>query len=1393
MTCTAGLRPVVPSSLVPEVFVSYRRADSRLAAAAVTLELSRVFGADHVFRDAETLVAGRPWSQGLADALEAASVLIALIGPSWLDTPAPDGRGRALDRTDDWVRREIATALDRGIPVIPVLLEDTRRPRADELPEELRRLCPLQTLWLRDRDLQADLDRLIRTVSRHVPTLRRLDAAPGSSAGTPPDIVMTSAWQRLRLEEMVAKAGRRYSPKLHVEVETVQVVEAVGRTEAFTAQWREVLAEFRQARGWTWRAPKELADTFDDALGRGAATFDAADASLQAMITALGGTGTLPLLDEPLSAATAAAIAVNELLREHCRTRDGYYTGYAGSLYSDVQKVLAALYRAQQLTRSSACHAARDKRLVLTGRAGAGKTHLLCDVAGRRIADGRPTLLLLGQDFDDRSLLSQIGELTQVGGPSERVFSTLDAAAQAAGDIGLMMIDALNESKEPERWAAQLRALQAILRRFPHLALVVSCRTEFVDQVVDEVDGVRVEHHGFGEATDMAVARFTEVYGLEPPSFPVLNPEFGNPLYLKLTCEALQTLGATRFRFGTAGLTTVCGAFLEAVNVRLARRARCDYDVRRDLVQRAVRQIALLGRGPYDREAVEKISAAALPGRGWSQSLMRGLISEGVLTDLSTGEIAFGYQRLGDVERALVIAESGLNGVRTWLRAAAEDHWRERGVLGALAVMVPERLAVELADLAVDESGAVSHPVVDSFVESLLLRSPDHVAPRAVEGVDRLLAHPRWRSEVFERLVQVSCIPGHALNAAWLHQRLAAQPLAERDASWSIWLAGQLDDDDAPVRRLIGWAWPGDRSRRGPVSAEVANLAVRLLGWLLVCPDRRLRDRATKAIVSVGERAPLSLATVVADFRGTDDPYVTERLLGSAAAVVLRIDDPAAIRAVADGVVELLTDGWPTHLLIRDFARRVFDAAARHGWSGPTGRPPYGSTWPVATRTVEEIEALVEAGDRSYRSVWSSVTGLGDFGRYVLRTALNHVAADDAHALRRTAECAIFDRVLALGWTPERFSAFDRGRAGGRDGPVERIGKKYQLIALYETLGRITDNLPIAPGWSKETSIPYDHPEQVIWRDVDPTVLVRKPADEQAPTTSWFAPVAAALPDTVVDDYPADMDGVPDPLDLIALADSDGAPWLALMGVHDWKQPLLPEVAALGAPRHQTWLQIHGYLVATEDAGALAEWARGKDWYGQWMPDTVEPHNLLLGAYPDDPRWDAADGEVEWWEAGTGAPPRAQLWQCAAWYGGTGTARDASATEETRGYVPTRRLSDALGLRRGVDFTWPDATGVAVHDPSVATGGASTLVLRRDLVPRLHTAGLTVFWTVLVGKELLQADHDPPDEEYRWISASASYLLVEDGIERIDAVATRCRPGPEVEAALEWTTHPGPA
>ena len=81
---------------------------------------------------------------------------------------------------------------------------------------------------------------------------------------------------------------------------------------------------------------------------------------------------------------------------------DGRHSvGDAGSLYVLMPaRHLRRRNRAGALARSRRHKAAAEKVLLLTGRRGVGKTHLLCDAASRRIEDGLPTILLLGQDFD---------------------------------------------------------------------------------------------------------------------------------------------------------------------------------------------------------------------------------------------------------------------------------------------------------------------------------------------------------------------------------------------------------------------------------------------------------------------------------------------------------------------------------------------------------------------------------------------------------------------------------------------------------------------------------------------------------------------------------------------------------------------------------------------------------------------------------------------------------------------------------------------------------------------------------------------------------------------------------------------------------------------------------
>ncbi len=165
------------------IFISYRRDESRHAAGRLADDLAQAFGAQAIFRDIEGIDPGVDFTRSLERALEACSVMLVLIGPSWLDMRDPHGK-RRLDDPNDWIRQEIATALARDVRVIPVLLEGAAMPSAQDLPDDLDALVRRQALDMSDSRWRGDLQRLIEALEK-VPGLGRLDPPAPSPPPVP--------------------------------------------------------------------------------------------------------------------------------------------------------------------------------------------------------------------------------------------------------------------------------------------------------------------------------------------------------------------------------------------------------------------------------------------------------------------------------------------------------------------------------------------------------------------------------------------------------------------------------------------------------------------------------------------------------------------------------------------------------------------------------------------------------------------------------------------------------------------------------------------------------------------------------------------------------------------------------------------------------------------------------------------------------------------------------------------------------------------------------------------------------------------------------------------------------------------------------------------------------
>src|SRR5262245_29049231 len=165
-TSTTGpLAPVPPrrvhykgARIMARIFLSYRRDDSGGYAGRLYDRFSQHFGHDHLFIDVDNISLGHDFVEVIQNEVRSCDVLIAVIGRQWLTSTDPQGQ-RRLDNPEDFVRLEILTALERRIPVIPVLVGGASMPRATELPDVLQPLARRQALV--GDHFHTDVNRLI--------------------------------------------------------------------------------------------------------------------------------------------------------------------------------------------------------------------------------------------------------------------------------------------------------------------------------------------------------------------------------------------------------------------------------------------------------------------------------------------------------------------------------------------------------------------------------------------------------------------------------------------------------------------------------------------------------------------------------------------------------------------------------------------------------------------------------------------------------------------------------------------------------------------------------------------------------------------------------------------------------------------------------------------------------------------------------------------------------------------------------------------------------------------------------------------------------------------------------------------------------------------------------
>jgi hypothetical protein len=161
-----------------KIFISYRRAETPHEAQRIRLQLEQSFGPQSVFID-RNIPPGKEFDKYLQTELSSCDAIVAVMGRDYFRIKQKPGA--AVPEEPDYVRWEIETALQMGIPVFPILVRRGSMPREADLPEALRAYTKRQALHAIEPVFDAAIDQLIKElrtleiVARHAS-----DAVPES-------------------------------------------------------------------------------------------------------------------------------------------------------------------------------------------------------------------------------------------------------------------------------------------------------------------------------------------------------------------------------------------------------------------------------------------------------------------------------------------------------------------------------------------------------------------------------------------------------------------------------------------------------------------------------------------------------------------------------------------------------------------------------------------------------------------------------------------------------------------------------------------------------------------------------------------------------------------------------------------------------------------------------------------------------------------------------------------------------------------------------------------------------------------------------------------------------------------------------------------------------------
>lgn len=754
--------------------------------------------------------------------------------------------------------------------------------------------------------------------------------------------------------------------------------------------------------------------------------------------------------------------------------------------------------------------------LIIHGDAGIGKSQLLASKMKNLLEEDRAGLLLVaGIYFTADPIHVQIMKNLELDYSFEDLIDILETIGERDNCIVPIFIDALNETWNRQLWKSGLPMIIDKIKESHMVKIILSYRTEYQQSVLPdsllegESDIVTIHHRGFADNSISAVREFLNYYNIPFTPLDYFGYEMSNPLFLTLYCET--------YNGEEVGLPTLYDRMVKYANDNIYRAFREElkskgYTENDDILSPLFMEIA----GWLVSKEEKSISQKDLTQLSfWNEygltavPLVRHLVREHILHEFifeGKNKFFFAFDQMNDYYCAKAVMKKfhskneiceylskNILGIKNGMLHKA---WNIDLFINACALYAEEYREECIDIIAELEDPNDRRQVFSRYIDSFQWRDTRYLP--ATDYFESLLKkYPCSPEALWSMLIGNSVKVFHPLNADFLHNILLRYKLNDRDCLWTIYINKLTQNDEDRIIQLIQMYNKGEELII--TNEKQLELLLTLFGWILTSSNRCLRDHTSKAMIEIMKGHFELCQNILEKFKDVNDPYVIQRLYGVVFGACCKRENGKSLRALAEYVFQTVFNQEKVYpdILLRDYARLIIERFLYEEpkYTGLIDRakiiPPYNS------------DPIPEIGDQHYlekkytgamfwlmKSMRFDGMGMyGDFGRYVFQSALHYFEVDDKEIFNY----AVYYILTELGFSEEYFGTHDI-QCGSYDRSqtikIERIGKKYQWIAMYNVLARVSDHCKMIDRWNypKKEDIQFEGAWEPYVRDFDPTL-----------------------------------------------------------------------------------------------------------------------------------------------------------------------------------------------------------------------------------------------------------------------------------------------------------------